>query len=181
MSHRTAPPGRARAGHVHPPRRRSAAQRRDRGGRPHRPGARAALAGGVDLLKLSESELVAGGWAEGVGVEAIVAAVTRLQRAGARVAVASRGPEPAIALADGHLLELRGPQFTPADPAGAGDAMVAAMAVSLARGHETAQALRLGAAAGAINATRRGLGTGSRRQVEALARRVTLTPLTAAR
>jgi fructose-1-phosphate kinase PfkB-like protein len=58
------------------------------------------------VLKLSEAELVA------------------------------EGARPAIALAGERLLELRGPRFTAADPAGTGDAMVAGMAVSLGRGDD---------------------------------------------
>jgi 1-phosphofructokinase len=58
--------------------------------------------------------------------------------------------------------------------------MVAALAVALARGEDLVAALAFGAAAGAINATRHGLGTGSRAEVEALARRVAVEPLSSA-
>lgn len=139
----------------------------------------AALEGGIDVLKLSEAELVAGEWADGTGVAAIVNGLRRLERAGAHVVIASRGPRPAIAVVGGRLLELRGPRFTAAETGGTGDAMVGAIAVSLARGQEVEEALRLGAAAGAINATRHGLGTGCRGQVESLARGVTLRPFAA--
>jgi 1-phosphofructokinase len=141
------------------------------------PALEAALTAGVDVLKLSEAELLAEGWAQGTDREALVDAVFRLRDAGARNVVASRGSRPAIALIRSRLLELQGPCFTAADPAGAGDAMVAGIAVSLARGEDLEQALAFGAAAGAINATRHGLGTGGRRQVEQLARRVILRPL----
>ena len=137
----------------------------------------AALGAGIDVLKLSEAELVAEGWAESDGERAIVRAVRKLQDAGARVVVASRGPRPAIALAGDRLLELRGPRFTAADTAGTGDAMLAAIALSLARGDALVDALAFGVAAGAINATRHGLGTGSRRQVEELVRTVDVRPL----
>jgi 1-phosphofructokinase len=138
-----------------------------------------ALAAGVDVLKLSDDELVAEGWAENTGEEALVDALGRLEQAGARAAVASRGPRPAIALVDGRLFELRGPGFTAADPIGTGDAMLAGMAVSLARGRQLVDAIAFGMAAGAINATRHGLGTGSRRQVDELARHVVVHPRTA--
>jgi 1-phosphofructokinase len=138
----------------------------------------AALAAGVDVLKLSEAEILAEGWAQGTHRDALVDAVFRLHDAGARNVVATRGSRSAIALAGGRLVELRGPCFTAADPGGTGDAMVAGMAVSLGRGEDLEQALAFGAAAGAINATRHGLGTGGRRQVEKLARHVSLHPLT---
>lgn len=137
----------------------------------------AALGGGVDVLKLSDTELVAEGWAESLELEAIVDTLSRLQRAGARAVVASRGSQPALALAGDRLIELSGPRFSAADPAGTGDAMVAALSVSLARRDQLVNALVLGAAAGALNATRHGLGTGSRRQVEELARHVTVRAL----
>ena len=141
------------------------------------PALESALSAGVDVLKLSEAELVAEGWAPGTGTEAIVEAVFRLQRAGARAVVASRGARPAIALTGDGLLELRGPRFTAADPGGTGDAMLAGIAVSLGRGDELVDALAFGAAAGAINATRHGLGTGGRRQVEKLARHGSVSSL----
>ena len=137
----------------------------------------AALEAGIDVLKLSDTEIVAEGWAESLELDAIVEGLAGLQRAGARAVVASRGPKPALALAADRLIELSGPRFRAADPAGTGDAMVAAISVSLARGDELVDALVFGAAAGAINATRHGLGTGSRRQVEELSRRVSVRAL----
>jgi 1-phosphofructokinase len=142
---------------------------------------KAALAGGVDVLKLSEAELLAEGWAGGTDIDAMIAGLARLMESGARTVIATRGPSPALVQTDRGLLEVRGPRFTAADTAGTGDAMVAALAVALARGEDLVAALAFGAAAGAINATRHGLGTGSRSEVEALARRVAVEPLTDAR
>ena len=140
----------------------------------------AALTAGVDVLKMSKAEIVADGWAEGTGSEAVVDALLRLHDAGARVVVASRGARPAIALAGDRLLDLRGPCFTAADPGGTGDAMVAGIAVGLGGGADVDEALAFGAAAGAINATRHGLGTGGLRQAEELARHVSVRPLSMA-
>jgi 1-phosphofructokinase len=137
----------------------------------------AALSGGIDLLKLSDTELVAEGSAEDTSVGALVEALPRLRRAGADAVVASRGPAPAIVLANDQLFKICGPQVTPADPIGTGDTMLAAMAVSLACGKSLLDAMAFGAAAGALNATRRGLGTGARRQVVELARHVAVSPI----
>lgn len=52
--------------------------------------------------------------------------------------------------------------------------MTAGLAACLARGDDLAAALRLGAAAGALNVTRRGLATGDRREIERLASHVEL-------
>ena len=54
--------------------------------------------------------------------------------------------------------------------------MFAATGVGLARGMGMVDALRLGAAAGALNATRRGLGTGTREEIERLASHVQIRP-----
>jgi len=58
--------------------------------------------------------------------------------------------------------------------------MFAATGVGLARGMTVIEALRLGTAAGALNATRRGLGTGTREEIEGLAGHVQLVPVSSA-
>ena len=99
----------------------------------------AALSAGVDVLKLSDTELDAEGWAKDTSAVSLIDARTRLRAAGARAIVASRGPEPAIALADDVFFKLGGPRVTPADPTGTGDTMVAAIAVGLARWSQPAR------------------------------------------
>ena len=64
--------------------------------------------------------------------------------------------------------------FEALDYRGTGDSMFAATGVGLARGQSTYHALRLGMAAGALNATRRGLGSGTRDEIERLALHVTV-------
>jgi len=69
------------------------------------------------------------------------------------------------------------PQLEPVEPRGSGDSLTAGMAAALASGRTLDDALRIGAAAGALNVTRRGLGSGSRQEIERLAEQVTVEPL----
>jgi 1-phosphofructokinase len=55
--------------------------------------------------------------------------------------------------------------------------MTAALAVALAHGRATDDALRMATAAGALNVTRLGLGTGDRRAIERLAERIEIREL----
>ncbi len=140
----------------------------------------ATLEGGVELLRLSEEELVRGRHAAGSALPDLVDGARRLHQAGARHVLVSRGAAPAILVGDAEdsaQIELAGPAFEAFDQAGAGDSMFAATGVGLARGMEMLEALRLGMAAGALNATRRGLGTGTRQEIERLAAHVTVQPL----
>jgi 1-phosphofructokinase len=138
-----------------------------------------ALAGGLDLLKLSHEELRTmvdrpldcdGRFVDEIG---------RLRARGADNVLVSRAEQPALASVEGDLLELRGPLFEPLDQHGAGDSMVAALAVGVARGLELPTVLRLAVAAGALNVTRRGLGSGQRSDIERLAGAVRVRPLAA--
>lgn len=89
--------------------------------------------------------------------------------------IVSRAHEPAIAYADGRFLWLEPPSFEPADHRGAGDSMTAGLAIGLAQKLGTDEILRLAAAAGALNVTRHGLGTGTGTQIEQLATMVELS------
>jgi 1-phosphofructokinase len=143
----------------------------------------AALEGGVDLLKLSSEELVDERMAVSNEVADILAGARTLHEAGARRVLISRGPEPAILIADGEhptLIQLSTPTFQPFEHRGAGDSMFAATGVGLARGTTMIEALCLGMAAGALNATRRGLGTGTREEIERLATHVRINPAVSA-
>ena len=74
------------------------------------------------------------------------------------------------------LIEVRGPQFEELDYHGAGDCMFAGLGVALANGLATTDALRLATAAGALNVTRHGLGSGTRTEIERLAQFVDVRP-----
>jgi 1-phosphofructokinase len=142
---------------------------------PHLQGA---LAGGLDVVKLSDEELVALGWADSPERDDLWRAATRLREAGADNVVVTCAVDGALALAGSRRLEVRGPHFTALDPHGAGDSMFAAIGLGLARGLSFEETLRLAGAAGALNATRHGLGSGSRAEIERLAARVEIRALT---
>jgi 1-phosphofructokinase len=128
----------------------------------------AALSGGVDALKVSVKELVEAGYARDDSADSIVRAIHSVREAGADTVLVSRGEQPALASAGDALFEIRPPRFANAHPPGTGDSMFAALGVALASGIELREALRLAGAAGALNATRRGLGTGGRREIDRL-------------
>ena len=143
----------------------------------------AALDGGIELLRLNDEELVLEGCAASDALADLVDGARRLQAAGARNVIVSRAAQPACLLTDGERptkFELAGPAFESLDRRGTGDSMFAATGVGLARGLSMTDALRLGMAAGALNATRRGLGTGTREEIERLATHVRIRPTLAA-
>ena len=138
----------------------------------------AALAGGLDVLKASDEELVHDGLAPSREEGDLIAALETLHRRGAESVLISRAERPALALdPDGRRLGLRGPRVEALEPRGTGDSMFAALGAVLAEGRELDDALRLAMAAGCLNATRRGLGTGSRIQIEQLSRHIEISEL----
>jgi 1-phosphofructokinase len=86
----------------------------------------------------------------------------------------TRGADPALVLRDKQAWELVPPRFEGGASEGSGDSMVGALAATLARGLAWEDALRWGAAAGAANFLRHGLGSGSRDVVADLIERVEL-------
>jgi len=137
-----------------------------------------ALEGGPEIVKADEwqlAELVA---ADTRPPDRFRAAAEHVIERGAGVVVATRGPDPVLVLTrEGAAYELTPPVFAEGAAEGSGDSMVGALAAALARGMELEDALRLGAAAGAANFLRHGLGTGSRAVVEDLLKRVELRRL----
>jgi 1-phosphofructokinase len=140
---------------------------------------KAALAGGLDLLKISEEEILAEGLARSPAVDDLLEALDGLHEAGAETVLLSRGQEPALVLegAAGRYLELMGPRVETLEPRGTGDSMFAALGASLASGQELDAALRLAMAAGCLNATRHGLGTGTRQQIQQLSSHIIIRAL----
>jgi 1-phosphofructokinase len=134
----------------------------------------ATLDGRPRLVKVSHEEVVASGWAARDNRDDLVEALHSLHRAGAQSIVVSRAADPALALLDEIIYEVVTPTLEPVDQRGAGDSMTAAMAAGMAQGLDLPSAVRMGAAAGALNVTRHGLGTGNADAVAVLADRVQL-------
>jgi 1-phosphofructokinase len=136
-----------------------------------------ALEGGPDLVKINDWELAR--YIEGPvdTAERMRAAAQRLLGAGAGATIVTRAEEPAMVLRGDEAWELVPPNFERGSREGCGDSMMGALAACLAAGLEWEETLRTGAAAGAANFLRHGLGSGSREVVEDLARKVELRPL----
>jgi 1-phosphofructokinase len=135
------------------------------------------LEGGLYVLKVSEEELVKEGRITVKDPAAVAGALRVLASEGATHVVATRAEEPALALVDDSLVVIRPPQLTAADHRGAGDSLTAGIAATIATGGDLVEGLRLGAAAGALNVTRRGLATGRRAEIERLAAHVDVSVL----
>ena len=140
-----------------------------------------ALASEPDLVKINDWELAEFVRGPVSTPELLLAGARRLRDAGARSVIVTRGELPALVLHEDEAWELTPPRFEHGFREGCGDAMMGALAAVWARGGSFERALVLGAAAGAANFLRRGLGHASREVVEQLADAVTLAPWPAAR
>lgn len=136
-----------------------------------------ALRGGVELVKINDWELaefVAGPVDEPAE---LAAAARQIMRLGAELVVITRGERSALVFRGDERWELVAPRFDHGFREGCGDSMMGAIAAVLARGGEWREALTIGAAAGAANFLRRGLGSADPATIAELAGAVTLEPL----
>lgn len=130
----------------------------------------AALEGGVDVLKISHEDLPD---------DDVAQQARRLRDAGARTVIVSRAERSAIAVSTDKAgndvsYEIVVPKVLAADARGAGDSMIAGVAAALATGASLERALHIGAAAGTVNVTRHGLGTGTYDEIMRLSSQVEL-------
>jgi 1-phosphofructokinase len=133
-----------------------------------------ALAGVPEVVKVSHEEMVADGLAASDSLSDLAAGCRKVASSGVRAVVVSRADEDTLALLEDELYLVEPPALTPVDTRGGGDSMTAGLAAGLAQGRSLTEALTLGAAAGAVNITRHGLGSGSGDVVRALIERVRL-------
>ena len=133
-----------------------------------------ALEGRPDLVKLNDWELAEYVYGPVSEPDQLRAGAERLRAAGAEAVVVTRAGEPALFLDGDGAVEIAPPRFERGSREGCGDSMMGGIAAALALGHEMREAVALGAAAGAANFLRHGLGSGSREVVQQLRPRVRL-------
>ncbi|ERG64856.1 hypothetical protein L332_10430 [Agrococcus pavilionensis RW1] len=138
----------------------------------------AALEGGVDVLKVSHEELEQDGRVDdGDDERQLLRAARKLADEGIGLVAITRADAGSLVVGEEGAWRVVAPELEPVETRGAGDSYTAAVAAVLAEGGSHADAIRLGAAAGAVNATRRGLGTGDADAIRAIAARVELQPI----
>ena len=125
-----------------------------------------ALRGRPDLVKLNDWELAEYVYGPVGDPRELRAAAERLRAAGAETVVVTRGPDPAFVLDSEGAWEIAPPRFERGTREGCGASMMGGVAPALATGRDMRSALVQGAAAGAANYLRHGLGTGSRASVD---------------
>lgn len=135
------------------------------------------LQGGVCLLKVSHEELMADGRATADTTDALLRAAAQLLESGAESVIISRAARPALAVLQGKAYEVHLPRLETVEPKGAGDSMTAGAAAVLAQHGDLRKAVRVGAAAGALNVTRHGLGSGHAKAIMKLAEHIELRPI----
>jgi 1-phosphofructokinase family hexose kinase len=131
-----------------------------------------ALRLGIDgqpfLVKANRDETAAllGGTVD--GPHAAAAATAALASEGIEFAVVSLGAEGAVATIEGQTLHARPPALVARNAVGAGDCLLAGIAVGLRRGFTPAETLRLGVACGAAKARNAETGFMRKADVDAL-------------
>lgn len=132
----------------------------------------AVLAGGVHVLKISHEEMLDDGLCAADDDVAIMRGMQELRARGARAVIATRAADPLLLLDEEGFLEVSLPRFEEQETRGAGDSLTAGVTAALSRGTPLREAIALGAAAGALNVTRHGLGTGDGDAIDRLRDRV---------
>lgn len=120
----------------------------------------AVLEGGVEVLKVSHEELLDDGLCTDDTVLSLRSAMEELRSRGAKAVIVTRADQPLLLMDDEGFTEVTLPRFEENEARGAGDSFTAGVVAALSGGETLRQAVSLGAAAGALNVTRHGLGTG---------------------
>lgn len=136
----------------------------------------AAISGGLAVVKVAHNELIESGRADDDSTDELIRAMREMAAEGADAVVLTRGAKPALFLEDGEVAEIRVPELQVVDEHGAGDSLTGAVAAALSEGASLGDAVVLGAAAGANNVTRHGLGSGNVESIRRLATLVEVMP-----
>jgi 1-phosphofructokinase len=100
--------------------------------------------------------------------DAVIAGAHELSARGVDTVIVSMGGRGAVCVQRGSAWRIQPPRIERKSTVGSGDAMVAGMAVALARGEDLESALRLGTAAGAATAMTSGTALGTAEDVTRL-------------
>lgn len=138
---------------------------------------KAVLKAGLNVVKISHEELIKDGLAKDNSEKQLTEALLKLHDEGAESVLVSRADAGALAMFNEEIYRVGIPKLSIADHRGAGDSMTAGVAAVLAKGGTMQDAVRTGAAAGALNVTRHGLGTGRAEAIRELFGRVRLDDL----
>ncbi|SDI76306.1 1-phosphofructokinase [Arthrobacter subterraneus] len=136
----------------------------------------AAVNGGVALVKVSHDELVDSGRADSTGPDDLIRAMRGLVGEGAATVIVTRADLPSLLLLENEVHEVHAPSLETVDTSGAGDSLTAGTAAALASGESLLEAVTQGSAAGALNVTRHGLGTGDADTIRQLMGLVRIVP-----
>lgn len=128
--------------------------------------------GRLEILKVSDEELVSDGMIEDDSESSIRDAIEDLASRNIGWVVVSRAERGALVSYEGRIHRAVQPALEVVDRRGSGDSMTAALVAAWLRELGPEQAIRLGCAAGAANVTRRGLGSASAELIEQLADQV---------
>lgn len=120
----------------------------------------AVVEGQADVVKVSHEELIADGRAADASTAAVTHAMHALRDRGVGTVIVTRAGDPLLLLDQRGLIEVSSRRMAEQETRGAGDSLTAGVAAGIARGDTAREAVTLGAAAGALNVTRHGLGTG---------------------
>jgi 1-phosphofructokinase len=135
----------------------------------------AAVDGGLHAVKVAHDELVQTGLAGDDSWRQLVRGAGALRERGAGAVVVSRAEEPLLADLGDRIVSAGGPAFRSVNDRGAGDSATGALAAALAAGREMTDALAWAVAAGALNVTRHGLGSGESAAIMALAEKIEIS------
>ena len=136
-----------------------------------------ALRAGPDLIKPNVEEAAALFGRELRGDDDVLMAARSLRELGAAHVVISQGAEGAIGVGADGAWKVRAPAVLVRTTVGAGDSMVAGLAIALDEGSGLAEGMRLGTAAGTATCAETGTRLGSREAVERLLPHVVAEPI----